>query len=96
MHLANCRNLMSPTDSSDEAKKEATIVKCSAWEESAMRNKARMGEEAGVGKEAGMRGEAHVRSAAKPLRGRGAFEQNDHEADNAEHSRHRHQHQKGL
>jgi hypothetical protein len=61
-----------------------------------MRKEARTGEEAGVGKEAGMRGEAHVRSAAKPLRGRGAFEQDYHEADNAEHSRHRYQYRKGL
>jgi hypothetical protein len=61
-----------------------------------MRKEATMGEEAVVGKEAGMRGEAHVRSAAKPLRGRGAVEQNDHEAGNAEHSRHRYQPRKGL
>ena len=75
-------------------KKEATIVKCPAWEESAMRKEATMGEEAGVGKEARMRAKAHVRSAAKALRRREASEQNAQETDNAEYSRHRYQHRK--
>lgn len=67
-------------------KKEATIVKCAAWDESAVGTEARTGNETRMGEEAGMRAKTHLRSATKTSCRRGASEQSAQNADDAQHS----------